>query len=60
MVIKRQIDNDIIPLLGKKKLDDVQTKDISEALDTIVKRGARILANRTLSSIKQMFNYAVS
>ncbi|HHF7367748.1 TPA: tyrosine-type recombinase/integrase [Legionella pneumophila] len=60
LVIKRQIDNDIIPLLGKKKLDDVQTKDISDALDTIVKRGARILANRTLSSIKQMFNYAVS
>ncbi|VEG91670.1 tyrosine-type recombinase/integrase [Legionella spiritensis] len=59
-VIKRQIDNDIIPLLGKKKLDEVQTRDISDALDTIVKRGARILANRTLSSIKQMFNYAVS
>lgn len=60
LAIKRQIDNDIIPLLGKKKLDELQTREISNALDTIVQRGARILANRTLSSLKQMFNYAVS
>lgn len=60
LTIKKQIDLDIIPLLGKRKLDELQTRDITDALDMIVKRGARIHANRVLSSLKQMFNYAVS
>ena len=58
--IKKQIDADIIPLLGNKELDKLQPIDITRALDIIVSRGAPILANRILSSLKQAFNYAVS
>jgi integrase len=58
--IKKQIEGDIIPLLGDKELDKLQTIDITTALDTIVARGAPIHANRVLSSLKQMFNSAVS
>ena len=58
--IKKQIDGDIIPLLGDRELDTLQTVDISTALDIIVKRGAPIHANRVLSSLKQVFNSAVS
>ncbi len=58
--IKQQIDADIIPLLGNMALDKIQTIDITKALDTIVKRGAPIHANRVLSTIKQAFNYGVS
>ncbi|MDP3704367.1 MAG: tyrosine-type recombinase/integrase [Legionellaceae bacterium] len=58
--VKKQIDADIIPLLGHKALETLQTIDITHALDAIVKRGAPILANRILSSLKQAFNYAVS
>lgn len=58
--IKQQIDADIIPLLGEISLDKIQTRDITKALDKIVSRGARIHANRILSTIKQAFNYAVS
>lgn len=58
--IKQQIDADIIPLLGKFELDKMKPIDITRALDKIVKRGAPIHANRILSSIKQIFNYAVS
>ena len=58
--IKQQIDADIIPLLGDKPLDDLQTIDITKALDAIVKRGSPIQANRVLSTIKQSFNYGTS
>lgn len=60
LTIKKQIDKDIIPLLGKEKLTDLQTRDITIALDKIVMRGAGVHANRVLSSLKQLFNYAVS
>lgn len=58
--VKKQIDSDIIPLLGNKELATLQTIDITRALDVIVNRGAPIYANRVLSSLKQTFNYAVS
>lgn len=58
--IKQQIDADIIPLLGHMQLDTLQPKEITAALDSIVKRGAPIHANRVLSTLKQLFNYAVS
>jgi len=58
--IKKQIDGDIIPLLGDKELDTLKTMDITVALDNIVARGAPIHANRVLSTLKQVFNSAVS
>ncbi|MDF1827559.1 MAG: tyrosine-type recombinase/integrase [Legionellaceae bacterium] len=58
--IKQQIDADIIPLLGNMDLDKLQPIDITQAMDSIVKRGAPIHANRVLATLKQAFNYAVS
>ncbi len=58
--IKKQIDGDIIPLLGDKELDKLKTLDITVALDSIVERGAPVHANRVLSTLKQVFNSAVS
>lgn len=58
--IKQQIDADIIPLLGTLELNKLQTLDITRALDTIVKRGAPVHANKVLSTLKQVFNYAVN
>lgn len=58
--IKLQIESNIIPLLGGKELNKLQPIDITKALDIIVNRGAPILANRVLSTLKQTFNYAVS
>ncbi|MEI6095799.1 MAG: tyrosine-type recombinase/integrase [Gammaproteobacteria bacterium] len=58
--IKQQIDADIIPLLGKLELNKLQTRDITRALDSIVKRGAPVHANKVLSTLKQVFNYAVN
>jgi integrase len=58
--IRQQIDADIIPLLGDHQLDQLQTIQISQALDKIVSRGAPVHANRVLSTLKQVFNYGVS
>jgi integrase len=60
MQIKQQIDADIIPLLGHKELEKLHPRDITQALDSIVKRGSPVHANKVLSTLKQAFNYAVS
>lgn len=59
-ILQQQITANIIPLLGNKELTKLQALDISRALDVIVTRGAPILANRILSTIKQALNFAVS
>lgn len=58
--IRQLINADIIPLIGEKYIDEIEAKDITKALDTIVARGSNVHANKVLSAIKQAFNYAVS
>ncbi|MFO2870503.1 tyrosine-type recombinase/integrase [Legionella pneumophila serogroup 1] len=58
--IKQQIDADIIPLLGIFEIEKIQPRDIAKALDNIVQRGSPVHANKVLSTLKQVFNYAVS
>lgn len=58
--IKQQINADIIPLLGHKELEKLHPRDITQALDSIVKRGSPVHANKILSTLKQAFNYAVN
>src|SRR3990167_1483733 len=58
--IKKHIEADIIPLLGNFHAETLETRDISQALDKIVKRGSPIHANKVLSTLKQAFNYAVN
>lgn len=58
--IKQQIDKDIIPSLGGVKLKDITTRKLTISLDGIVDRGSPVHANKVLSTLKQMFNYAIS
>lgn len=57
--IKQLIDADIIPLLGDIELAKLSPAIVTTALDKIVKRGARVHANKVLSALKQAFNYGV-
>lgn len=52
--IRQQIDADIIPLLGKKELNKIQTRDITGALDPIVKRGSPVHANKVLITLNKL------
>jgi len=58
--IQQLIKADIIPLLGNKLLDKLKTREITQALDKIVMRGASVHANKVLAALKQAFNYGVS
>lgn len=58
--IEQLVKADIIPMLGNVEVEELKTKDITKALDKIVKRGAPVHANKVLSALKQAFNYAVS
>jgi integrase len=49
----------VIPQIGARKVRDITTREIVEALERITDRGAPVLANRTASVLKQMFSYAV-
>lgn len=46
--------------MGNKKLENLKTREITQALDKIVSRGSPVHANKVLSTLKQAFNYAVS
>lgn len=58
--IRQLIDADIIPLIGERDINELEAKDITKELDKIVARGSNVHANKVLSAIKQVFNYAVS
>ncbi|WP_412754404.1 tyrosine-type recombinase/integrase [Legionella donaldsonii] len=57
--IKQLIDADILPLLGDIELTKLTPALVTTALDKIVKRGARIHANKVLAALKQAFSYGV-
>lgn len=57
--IKQLIDADIIPLLGNIELTKLTPALVTAALDKIVKRGARVHANKVLAALKQAFGYGV-
>lgn len=56
---QRIFNHDLIPVIGKKPLDEVNKDDILKILDNIVERGSRTMANRTLAHIRKFFNWCV-
>ena len=58
--IKIDIELNILPVIGKKPVDQVRPMDIDAMLTGIVDRGAPTTANYVLRLTKQLFNYAVT
>lgn len=58
--VRQQLDADIIPGIGAIHIDDISTRDITQFLQKIVDRGSPVHSNKVLSTIKQMFNFALS
>ncbi len=50
---------DVLPAIGKKAIIDVNKDDILKILDKIEKRGAGVMANRTLAHMRKFFNWCV-
>ena len=57
---ERMLRKDVLPLWGKRKAKDIRRRDVILLLDGIVERGAPIAANRVLSVVRRMFNFAVA
>lgn len=49
----------VMPVLGNMKIEKIKRADISRALDLLVRRGARVRANRVMSLVKKVFRFAV-
>jgi integrase len=56
----RILQKDVLPAWGYRKAKDITRRNVIGLLDDIVDRGAGIMANRTLATIRKMFNFAVS
>ena len=57
---ERILRKDVLPYWGRRKARDIRRRDVIKLLDTIVERGAPLQANRTLATIRVMFNFAIS
>ncbi|BED88782.1 hypothetical protein PspMM1_12500 [Pseudoalteromonas sp. MM1] len=53
-------EKDILPFIGNYKLKEITRREIfKKVLDPITDRGAKTQSNKTLSILKQMFNFGV-
>ncbi|MGD0827792.1 MAG: integrase family protein [Desulfobaccales bacterium] len=59
-VDKRVLEKDVLPEWGQRKARGISRRDVIRLLDRIVDRGASIMANRTLATIRKMFNFGVT
>ena len=57
---ERTLEHDIVPALGNVRADLVTKPDVVRMLDAITDRGAPIQANRCLSLIRKLFNWAAA
>ncbi len=57
---ERILNHDVLPVLGKRRIEDVRRREIVHLLDGIVGRGSPIAANRCLAVVRKMFNFAVA
>lgn len=56
----RILQKDVLPAWRHHKAKDITRREVIRLLDGIVDRGAGIMANRTLVTMRKMFNFAVS
>ncbi|EEM2408791.1 tyrosine-type recombinase/integrase [Salmonella enterica] len=58
-ILRRRIDKDITPNIGKMKVEDVRPRDIDNMLQKIVSRGAPTVANDVLRWTRRIFDYGI-
>lgn len=56
---ERILNRDVLPKWGDRKATDISKRDINLLLESIVDRGAPVMANNTFKIVRRMFNYAI-
>lgn len=57
--MERLFKKDVLPFIGKMYAEDVTRQHISALLHNIVERDAKVIAGRTLTSIRQCYGYGI-
>lgn len=57
--VERQFKSDILPAIGDRRVQDIRKRDLIEMMDAIVDRGAPIVANRVLATLRKFFGWLV-
>lgn len=57
--MERLFTKDVLPFIGSMYAEDVTRQNISTLLLNIVERDAKVIAGRTLSSIRQCYGYGI-
>ncbi|EGT4441118.1 MAG: tyrosine-type recombinase/integrase [Pantoea sp.] len=58
-ILRRRIDKDINPCIGKMKVEDVKPRHIDDMLKAIVDRGAPTVATDVLRWTRRIFDYGI-
>jgi integrase len=56
---ERMLKNDVLPAWGNRRITDIRRSDVIALLDAIIERGGGITANRVLSLVASLFNWAI-
>jgi integrase len=56
---QRLLQREVVPIIGKLRLDQIHRRDIVALLDGIRDRGALVLSNRVLAVVRRMFGFAI-
>jgi integrase len=57
--VRRKLDVDVLPKWGARPIGTLTRRDMVELLDGIADRGSPVQANRTLTRMRTLFNWAV-
>jgi len=55
----KMLRRDVLPAWGSRKAAEIRRPDVIALLDEIVARGAKVKANRVLSLLSKLFNFAI-
>jgi integrase len=58
-VIERILKREVLPRWGSRPIGDVGKNDVIALLDSIIDRGAPVMANRVLAVVRRLFNWAI-
>lgn len=58
--IKWRIEKNVIPVIGGVRLADLHRRDVNAVVDTILRRGKPVEANRVFELMRAMFRWAVA
>lgn len=58
--IERRLSKNVLPLIGNLKISEISRRDVSRAIDPVLKRGCRVEAGRVFEDLRAVLSWAVA